>query len=201
PGPAGSFPMYEDNGTGKDYATEYATTLLTNTIDGRKQTIAIAPRQGTYKGMPSDRRFSVKVNNAQAPESVTVNGSPADFTYNGTDFALEVEIPVTDCAVAKTIEIVYPETSADLNGLKGAARRVARAMEQLKSDQPKIIFVDPFSRMGSVSEAVTYRPADFTAIVNDFRSSYDDLDNTAALQKLQGDALSSFLSTARPTLK
>lgn len=199
PGASGSFTMYEDNGTGKDYATNYATTELTNTIDGRTQTITIAPRKGTYKDMPANRQFSVKVNNAQAPESVTVNGKPATFSYNGTDFALEVEIPSTDCSTAKTVSIVYPETTADLNGLKGAARRVARAMEQLKSDKPHIIFVDPFSRMGSVSEAVTYYPADFVKIVNDFRTNYGNLDNTAAnLQKIQGDALSSFISTAKP---
>ena len=59
----GSFTMYEDAGNDKNYATEYATTVLTSQWNGTEQTITIAPRQGSYKDMPAERSFKVKVMN------------------------------------------------------------------------------------------------------------------------------------------
>ena len=72
PGGNGSFRMYEDAGNDKDYATEYAFTSVSNTWDGAVQTVTISPREGSYEGMPAQRRFKVKVLASEAPVKVTV---------------------------------------------------------------------------------------------------------------------------------
>ena len=63
----GSFSMYEDNGDDQKYATEYATTALTSRVEGNELTVTIGARKGSYKDMPAQRRFSVKVYNRFLP--------------------------------------------------------------------------------------------------------------------------------------
>jgi alpha-glucosidase (family GH31 glycosyl hydrolase) len=78
PGGESSFTMYEDAGNDKHYAEEYALTEISNTWDSSIQTIRIAPRTGSYKDMPAERSFKVKVVASLAPKSVTVNGEALD---------------------------------------------------------------------------------------------------------------------------
>ena len=63
---------------------------------------------------------------------MTVNGRSADWSYDGEEFALVVEIPETDCAAEKVVRIEYDDAKVDFNGVYAAARRVSRMMEELK---------------------------------------------------------------------
>lgn len=91
PGGSGEFSLYEDNGDDKRYAAEFARTHLKSVRDGNLLTVTVGKRTGDYRGMPAERKFSVKVLASAAPVSVTVDGAKADWTYLGEEF---VENPV-----------------------------------------------------------------------------------------------------------
>ena len=73
PGGNGTFTLYEDAGNDKNYSTEYATTAISNTWNGKTQKITIAARKGSYAGMPKERDFKVKVLASKDPVSVKIN--------------------------------------------------------------------------------------------------------------------------------
>lgn len=189
PGGNGSFDLYEDNGDDKNYATEYATTSLTSVREGNVLTIKIGKRSGSYAGMPAARNFVVKVLASTAPKSVTVYGKKADWSYDGDEFALVVNVPETNCAKSKTIRIEYDGTEVDFNGVPAASRRLARAMEEFKymaALKPWDIawhysYSDEFGPMGVLNEAVEYAPERIPGLVANFVRAYNDL--PAVLQR------------------
>lgn len=171
PGGNGCFTLYEDAGNDKNYATEYATTLITNQWNGRAQTVTIAPRKGSYEGMPADRNFKVKVVSADAPVSVTVNGQEVPYEYDGYDFSFTVHVPVTDCNMQKQIAITYASAQQFPGWIKGASRRMARSIEALKyrtGADP----VDDLAMLGTINEAVIYAPEKARELAEAFIKNY-----------------------------
>lgn len=190
----GTFVMYEDNGDDQNYANEYATTALVNTVEGNTQTIVIGARQGNYAGMPAQRRFSVKLLNRFVPESVTVNGSPAKCTYDGDDFAVVVSIDETDCAKEKVVKITYAPTEQTLDGMKARAHRLCKEFEALKYRDAGIVFKAPFAILGSVNEAMYYGSvAEQHKIVSNFMESYSQLPELLKKQNQNEEQAKAFL--------
>ena len=190
-----SFNFYEDNGNDKNYASEYAVTKLTSFSQGQERTIVIGKRDGRYKDMPESRSFKVKVLSSLVPQSVTVNGQPAKYEYLGEEFALSVDLPVLSCDQEKVIKIVYPTETADMNGLLGVSRRIAKSMEQLKYRDSYICFKEEFGKMGSLSEAVIYAPEKISSLVSDFWKSYTDLPEVLKRQGLNDENKAWFLQS------
>lgn len=192
PGGSGEFSLYEDNGDDKRYAAEFARTHLKSVRDGNLLTVTVGKRTGAYRGMPAERKFSVKVLASAAPASVTVDGAKADWTYLGEEFALVVEIPRTDCAAEKVVCIRYEDAEVDFNGVPAAARRMARAMEEFKyhaARKPweqswRYTYTDEFGPMGSIAEAVEYAPERIPQLIGEFRKAYDDLPGVLRRQGL-----------------
>ena len=190
----GSFSLYEDNGDDQQYATEYATTALTSRVEGNDLTVTIGARRGSYKNMPAERRFSVKVYNRFLPIAATVNGKPAKCTYCGDDFAVIVEVPVTDCSVEKVVRLTFADTAVSLDGMKGRAHRVAKEMEAMKYRDAGVVFRQPFGILGSVSEALNYaKLADQPMVVSDFMASYNRLPDLLKAQNQSEEQASAFL--------
>lgn len=179
-----SFTMYEDNGNDKEYDKEYAVTKLSSSRQGQEQTVVIGKREGTYKDMPASRSFKVKVLSSVIPQSVTVNGTPARYEYLGEELALAIDLPESSCDVEKVIKILYPAEAVDMNGLLGASKRIAKSMEQLKYRDAYICLKEEFGKMGSLSEAITYAPAEMPALVSEFWKSYNDLPEVLKRQGL-----------------
>ena len=48
-----TFNLYEDAGDSKDYATQFATTRLSQQRSGNTLRVTISPRRGSYQGMPA----------------------------------------------------------------------------------------------------------------------------------------------------
>ena len=90
---------------------------------------------------------------------------------------------------------VYPAETADMNGLLGASRRVAKSMEQLKYRDSYICFKEEFGKMGSLSEAVTYAPDKISSLVSDFWKSYNDFPEVLKRQGLSDDNKAWFLQS------
>ena len=202
PGGSGEFSLYEDNGDDKRYAAEFARTHLKSVRDGNLLTVTVGKRTGAYRGMPAERKFSVKVLASAAPASVTVDGAKADWTYLGEEFALVVEIPRTDCAAEKVVCIRYEDAEVDFNGVPAAARRMARAMEEFKyhaARKPweqswRYTYTDEFGPMGSIAEAVEYAPERIPQLIGEFRKAYDDLPGVLRRQGLSQEESEWFLN-------
>ena len=186
---------YEDNGNDKNYASEYAVTKLTSARSGNEQTIVIGKREGGYKEMPLARPFTVKVLSSLLPQSVTVNGVPAEYRYSAEDFALLVDLPELPCNQEKVIKIIYPSGKVDMNGLLGASKRIARSMEQLKYRISYIVFKEEFGKMGSLNEAVMYAPSEMPALIADFWKSYHELPSVLERQGLKSEQAIWFLQS------
>ena len=201
PGGSGEFRMYEDNGDDKHYAREFAVTPLKSVREDGVLTVTVGARSGEYRNMPAERRFAVKVLASAAPAKVTVNGSPAEWSYDGGEFALVVEIPETDCAAEKVVRIEYG-AAVDFDGLPAAARRIARAMEEFKyhtARKPweqswRYTYTDEFGPMGSLAEAVEYAPERIPQLVGDFRKAYGDLPAVLRRQGLSEEEAKWFLA-------
>lgn len=201
PGGSGEFRMYEDNGDDKHYAREFAVTPLKSVREDGVLTVTVGARSGEYRNMPAARRFAVKVLASAAPAEVTVNGSPAEWSYDGGEFALVVEIPETDCAAEKVVRIEYG-AAVDFDGLPAAARRIARAMEEFKyhtARKPweqswRYTYTDEFGPMGSLAEAVEYAPERIPQLVGDFRKAYGDLPAVLRRQGLSEEEAKWFLA-------
>ena len=202
PGGSGEFSLYEDNGDDKRYAAEFARTHLKSVRDGNLLTVTVGKRTGDYRGMPAERKFSVKVLASAAPVSVTVDGAKADWTYLGEEFALVIEIPRTDCAAEKVVRIRYEDAEVDFNGVPAAARRMARAMEEFKyhaARKPweqswRYTYTDEFGPMGSIAEAVEYAPERIPQLIGEFRKAYDDLPGVLRRQGLSQEESEWFLN-------
>ena len=174
PGGDGCFTMYEDAGNDKNYETEYATTLITNRWNGNTQTVTIAPRSGSYEGMPARRNFKVKVIASAAPVSVTVNGIEVPYGYDGYDFAFTVDVPVADCAAEKTVVITYDTDPALADSIKGLSRRIARSIEALKF-RTNADPIDDLAMLGTINEALIYSPEKAHELTEAFMKNYINL--------------------------
>ena len=193
PGAEGSFRMYEDAGNDKNYATEHAFTSISNSWDGAVQTVTILPREGSYEGMPAERRFKVKVVASAAPVEVTVNGLQVGYEYLDEGLSFVIDIPVDDCAALKTIKITYASDAPVLaEGFVGLSRRMARSIEALKfrtGADP----IDDLAMMGTINEAILYDHMNAPALVDAFMKNYNALPEILKKQGLKEADIQWFL--------
>lgn len=176
---------YEDAGNDKQYASQYAVTPLSAERSGNKLTVKVGARKGSYAGMPANRKYQVRVVASVLPEKVLVNGQDAPFHYDGMSLSLLVDLNNTDCATAKTVEIIYPSNSQCVaNGEIGQMRRVRDNVYQLKVRNAGIVLTDDLANMESAGRAITYNPSLFEQKLNFFRDRYAHLEDVLKAQKL-----------------
>lgn len=102
--------LYEDEGDNNDYATDYATTNLVHSVDGRVETYSIEPRTGVQTGLPLSRSWVMNILNAGIPEEVTINGVKADasqWAYEADTRHLTVNVPETNCSNRIDVVVTY----------------------------------------------------------------------------------------------
>ena len=184
----GCFRMYEDAGNDKNYASEHAFTSISNSWNGAVQTIRIAPREGSYQGMPSERRFKVKVLASAAPVEVTVNDIRVGYEYLDEGLTFVIDVPVEGCDAEKVVKITYPCDSPSLaGGMIGLSRRMARTIEALKfrtGADP----IDDLAMMGTINEAVLYSYENAPALVDAFMQNWQKLPEILARQPRMKEA-------------
>ena len=105
-GADGSATLYEDAGDNQDYDTAYATTLITHRESDNTISLEIAPRQGSYDGMPLERSYQVNIANVDACGTATVNGCPTPSTYNAATRTATIQLPAAPCTTSTLLEIV-----------------------------------------------------------------------------------------------
>lgn len=185
PGEKGTFDLYEDHGNDQSYATQFATTHISSERNNNELTVNIGARKGNYSGMPSQRTYKIKVLGSAIPQSVKVNGQTCDYTYEGNDLALTVTLPITDCNAEKTIQIVYPIDTTELNdGLYGKFRRLKKSFVAMKYRHAGIDYIEELGNMESIGRAVTYYPSEFNTRMETFRQNYSRLPELLEKQRL-----------------
>lgn len=192
------FYMYEDNGNDKQYATAYASTLLSSThsADGTL-CVKIGARKGEYSGMPSRRQYRLKLVASAVPEKVTVDGKQTDFDYDGNNLSLLVDIPETDCSKEKVVEISYAKDAPVLtDGLIGKFRHIQQNCVAMKYRNPAIVFAEPLGTMESAGIAMTYNPEKQKQIVETFRTNYGSLADILKQNGIEGEDAKKFMDTS-----
>lgn len=177
PGADGEFSMYEDAGVSQNYETDCAWTSLKAKRTDNTLTVSIAPRQGSYAGMPQNRDFSVRVLCSECPASVTVNGVPTHFTYDAKELAVVVSMPKKACGTASEINLTYAGTPQNLaDGTIGRAKRVVKMVNVYKSKRdPGRLFSDDVAELGSFYVGVNYSPEKVLDWVKKFNATYNRL--------------------------
>lgn len=197
PGAAdGHFTLYEDAGDSPDYARSFATTAITSHRSGTELRVDIAPRSGSYEGMPARRGFTLRVPASQVPEAVTVDGREAEWSYDGDDFAVVVPLGERDCAAPAEIVVRYAADAADTSladGLKGNVRRVADAIAFIKLHGCDT-HADELASIGTVAEAVAADPSRLHEIVDAFRASCADIHGVVARQGMDAGTAARFIA-------
>ena len=189
------FVMYEDNGNDKQYATAYASTLMsaTHSAEGTLR-VSIGARKGEYSGMPAHRQYRLKLVASAVPEKVVVDGKQTDFEYDGNNLSLMVDIPETDCSKAKTIEVVYAKDAPVLtDGLIGKFRHIQQNCIAVKYHNPGIVFAEPLGTMESAGIAMTYNPEKQKQIVETFRKNYASLADILKQNGIEGEDARKFM--------
>ena len=193
----GKFSMYEDNGNDKHYATEYATTQLTSTRSGNELKVTIGQRNGKYAEMPAQRQFKLKVVASAVPEKVSVNGKDVDFEYDGNALSLLVDIPETDCNVAKDITITYPaDAPVVTDGLVGKFRHIQQNVVALKYHAAHIVLNEALGTMESTGTAIGYHPEEFAERIAAFRANYANLRQVLKDNKVDDEFAEKFMRLA-----
>jgi len=98
------FVLYEDDGDTEAYLEgKTATTVFNQKIEGGKLTLSVAPREGSYAGMPEQRKYQFEIH-CPRPGEVRIGGTPvSDWRYE-SEKALLVLPPVAAPA-KQSIEI------------------------------------------------------------------------------------------------
>lgn len=119
PGASGSTSYYEDEGDTQAYADgAFSTTLISQERTADYVAFAIAPREGQFEGMPTQRPYRVEfLGEESKPELVQLNGAETtDWTYNAEKKLLTVIVPRTDCGSRISIHVIR-----SLTGIQSAA--------------------------------------------------------------------------------
>ena len=103
PGADGQTSLYEDEGDSEAYKNgEYTTTVMKH----QGSTLTIEPRQGSFKGMPEQRAYTVEFIGSERPKSVAINGNECSngvWNYDEQHQMVNIYVPATPCS--KTIKI------------------------------------------------------------------------------------------------
>ncbi len=115
PGGNGKAELYEDAGDDEAYrGNAFARTALSSEWSKQALRVRIAPRAGSYAGMPTSRQWSVDVLGSAMPVSVTVDGvaltraddaKPGTWRLTGKDLTLHVTLPEHGYDRAQIVEV------------------------------------------------------------------------------------------------
>ena len=168
---------------------QYSTVEICSERIDNVQNVNIAPRKGSFEGMSTKRDITIKLIASDAPEKVYYNDEEIAWHYDGNDFALVVDLPTDAWENTGNLRVEYPqgETLDLLDGIKGDARRMAKAILGLKCRKADIVLNDELGLFGSIGEKVTYYPETLRESVEQFRDYFNDLEQSLENQGLSAE--------------
>eukprot|EP00823_Brevimastigomonas_motovehiculus_P005518 TRINITY_DN4082_c0_g1_i1.p1 TRINITY_DN4082_c0_g1~~TRINITY_DN4082_c0_g1_i1.p1 ORF type:complete len:921 (+),score=210.99 TRINITY_DN4082_c0_g1_i1:343-2763(+) len=181
--------VYEDDGLTLDYIDKnaFAYTTLSYVRDPALQSMSIQLQtQGSYPSLPAQRTYTVRILSALPPTMVVVNGvtlsyaripqQPNTWWYDGSNFALVVELASVSVQQVTTIKIKWNENVEDsfFSGLRGMWQHGSWCKEDL--DEAKLTpGVDGVNQkylmqLEAVSETLSYLAGvDYSAFMTELR--------------------------------
>jgi len=183
PGGSGNFSLYEDNGNDQLYKKESAVTNVKAEMKGRQLNVNIDGAEGSYKGMPKNRNYTLKVYGSEIPQSVKVNGKEIKFTdnvkvsgwnYSGADLCLNIMLPESKSGKSNKVEVSYNSAQqVDVtNGLSGKFKKLSQIAFELKGLDNGIYIPEVFGRAEETNRALEYYPERFYQLINQFNTDY-----------------------------
>lgn len=194
-----SVSVYEDDGTSQAYTKEFAMTDVAKESDASSVKVTVAARKGAFKGIDPDRRLQFIFAGVLAPEKVYVNGreipysrfaahnaemngTEAEWGYNGADLSAVVYLPESKASEEVTVECRFSEYSAShrtlLNGKKALMHRMMAI-----TPEAKLVF-------GKNVDAFMMLPESFLALAQCSSFINEDPRNTGKyLEAIDVDAL------------
>ena len=191
----GATTIYEDDGTGADYATQFATRRISwrAAADGKSLELAIHPRKGKFPGMKPRTTWTIRLPGTFAPTSVTRNGLklPYDrfakdlaWTYDGAAMETVVRAGASaDSGDADpkdgilTLKVAFDRPLAEMakatSGKKGLFARLKKLSQEYKLAygdmvHPWAMQPDEFLRVAQTASAITESPADTASLLARF---------------------------------
>ena len=98
---------YEDDGVSQAYPTQFATTRIRKNAAGSGLMVEIAPREGSYKGMPRTRVLTVVLGGLSRCPKATLDGQELPCSYSSTTRVAEVYLPEHDAQQAIKLTVKY----------------------------------------------------------------------------------------------
>ena len=184
-----SFTLYEDNGDTQSYATQFATTLISQQRIDNKLTVNISARTGKYENMSDQRKLTVKVFCSALPKEVLLNGRNTDYKYDARNLALVVELPEMSASQKQTLDVIYSEESNSLNladGSIGQMRRAYKALIDRKKKNCQHRLTDPLAELETIIQAIDYNPQDLNMYHNKLRTTLGNLPQILHDNKIGG---------------
>jgi hypothetical protein len=92
---AGDFRLYEDDGLTEAYRDGQAewTPFHTAQPDSHTWIVTVDPVEGHCDALPAARGYTVTLKGCAEPAQVTVNGEPADWSYDAAGLTLSIVVP------------------------------------------------------------------------------------------------------------
>ena len=111
PGADGKGVLYEDDGDSQAYQTGgFTTTAFMQQRTVNTTLLTIAPREGQFEGMPTERAWKVVFLKEVEPLRVTVNGTPTnDWTWDAQTGQVTVNIASTPCSEQVVVALSFTE--------------------------------------------------------------------------------------------
>ncbi len=186
PGDSGSTRLYEDDGTGKRFDTEYAVTEMSHKIGTRSDRLVIEARKGKYEGMSDSRRYIVRFLAAYPPQRVLIDGVELPFDrmggmrtwrYDGSDLAVIVDAGPVDCGKRCELVLEYDKDIESLvsrlYGKAGVFGRFRSLTVDFKFEHAK---VDPWAMLPRSYLRVSQTPNFITEFPYNIDSYIDSFD-------------------------
>lgn len=180
PGGSARRRVYSDAGDSEAYRTGgYAWTAIESRRDAREATLTVAPREGSFAGMPATRQVTVELPAATVPERVTVDGisyrrsdalQAGSWHYDGTTLTARVVIPAGAASQALNVAVRFGDGgTTGVDGLTYRMKRVSRAVTWLKEHwPPPEPLPDDISLAGQLGRLIDYQPGDMPALIRRF---------------------------------
>ncbi|MBO7396843.1 MAG: DUF5110 domain-containing protein [Bacteroidales bacterium] len=101
-----AFSLYEDDGLSKDYDSRCARTLIEKKRSGSSLSLCINPREGSFEGMPSERRLYLVLEGVTSrPRSIRLNGAAAGECVIGPH-SVTITLPDVSAEERNIVEVL-----------------------------------------------------------------------------------------------
>lgn len=107
-GADGESSLYEDLGDNGNYETQYARTSFVHAVDNNSESFTIGARQGDSQGLPTHHEWTMRVVNAQQPQSVSIDGNDiSTWAYDAMRHELTIMTDSRNCSKPTKVDVKY----------------------------------------------------------------------------------------------